>query len=165
MRYRLTDAARRLQQQGIERASALLHRSLGRRLQQVDELEYRVRGTLREALARNGRRALDLDARLRRMDLRLRFAAGWRRLEAAQREAAERMRLRMVLVRGRLDSLSAATHAPEPARHSGARLRHRAGRKRQGDQGGRRRARRIHLDVRLAKGRLRANVTRVYSSR
>jgi exodeoxyribonuclease VII large subunit len=41
------------------------------------------------------------------MDLRLRFAAGWRRLEAAQREAAERVRLRMVLVRGRLDSLSA----------------------------------------------------------
>ena len=32
-------------------------------------------------------RADDLDARLRRMDLRLRLAAFWRRLEAAEKEA------------------------------------------------------------------------------
>lgn len=85
IRFGLTDAERRLHAQGIERASALLQRSLGRRLQHVD----------------------DLDARLRRMDPRLRLAAFWRRLDAAEKDAAERVRLRMVLVRGRLDSLTA----------------------------------------------------------
>jgi exodeoxyribonuclease VII large subunit len=85
VRFRLTDAERCLHRQGIERASALLQRALGRRLQFVD----------------------DLDARLRRMDPRLRLAAFWRRLDAVEKDASERVRLRMILVRGRLDSLSA----------------------------------------------------------
>src|SRR4029077_1724467 len=43
VRYRLARAARRLHQQGVERASAVLHRNIGRMQQRVDELEYRLR--------------------------------------------------------------------------------------------------------------------------
>ena len=160
IRFRLTDAAGRLHRQGIERASALLQRSLGRRLQHVDDLEYRLRGTLREALARNGRRALDLDARLRRMDLRLRFAAGWRRLEAAERDAAERVRMRMVLVRGRLDSLSAQLAHLSPLRileRGYAIVQDESGRVIKDASAA---PVKSSLDVRLARGRLRAKVTR-----
>ena len=42
-RYRLAMANRRLHEQGVERASAVLHRNIGRRQQRVDELEYRMR--------------------------------------------------------------------------------------------------------------------------
>jgi exodeoxyribonuclease VII large subunit len=160
VRFRLTDAERRLHRQGIERASALLQRSLGRRLQRADDLDYRLRGVLREALARERRRSLDLDARLRRMDLRLRFATLWRRLEAAEKEAAERVRLRMVLVRGRLDSLSAqlAHLSPLSILDRGYAIVQ--------DESGRvvkeAAAAPVDsaLDVRLSRGRLRATVTR-----
>jgi len=43
-RYRLAMAARRLHQQGVERASAVLHRNIGRLQQRVDDFEYRVLG-------------------------------------------------------------------------------------------------------------------------
>jgi exodeoxyribonuclease VII large subunit len=138
VRFRLTDAERRLHRQGIERASALLQRSLGRRLQRAD----------------------DLDARLRRMDLRLRLAAFWRRLEAAEKEAAERVRLRVVLVRGRLDSLSAqlAHLSPLGILERGYAIV-------QDERGSVIREATAApvdsvLDVRLARGRLRATVTR-----
>ena len=138
IRFRLTDAERRLHRQGIERASALLQRSLGRRLQRMD----------------------DLDARLRRMDLRLRLAALRRRLEAAEKEASERVRLRMVLVRGRLDSLSAqlAHLSPLSILDRGYAIVQ--------DESGRvvkeAAAAPVDstLDVRLSRGRLRATVTR-----
>jgi exodeoxyribonuclease VII large subunit len=93
------------------------------------------------------------------MDLRLRFAAGWRRLEAAERDAAERVRLRMVLVRGRLDSLSAqlAHLSPLGILERGYAIVQ--------DESGRviKEAAaapvKSTLDVRLASGRLRATVT------
>ena len=138
VRFRLTDAERRLHRQGIERASALLQRSLGRRLQRAD----------------------DLDARLRRMDPRLRLAAFWRRLEAAEKGASERVRLRMILVRGRLDSLSAqlAHLSPLSILERGYAIVQ--------DESGRvvtdASAAPVDsaLDVRLSRGRLRATVTR-----
>ena len=43
MRYRLAMAARRLHQRGVERASAVLHRNIGRLQQRVDELDFRIR--------------------------------------------------------------------------------------------------------------------------
>ncbi len=43
-RYRLAMAARALHERGVERASAVLHRNVGRLQQRVDELDYRMRG-------------------------------------------------------------------------------------------------------------------------
>jgi len=107
IRYYLADAGRRLHQLGVERAGAVLQRALGKRFQQLDDFDYRLRGRLREGLERQRRRHFDLDARLRRMDLRLRFSAAWRSLELSEKSAAERMRLKMVRARGRWESLSA----------------------------------------------------------
>jgi exodeoxyribonuclease VII large subunit len=43
-RYRLAMATRALHERGVERASAVLHRNVGRLQQRVDELDYRMRG-------------------------------------------------------------------------------------------------------------------------
>ncbi len=63
-RYRLTHASRRVHQQGIERASSSVQRALGRRLQHVDEIEYRIRDRLRQRMEHSRRRLDLLAARL-----------------------------------------------------------------------------------------------------
>ncbi len=85
MRYRLTHAARRLHELGIERATSVVHRALGRRLQRVDEIDFRLRS----------------------LDPRLRLAAIRRRQELAEAALWDRIRLRMVRKRATLDSLAA----------------------------------------------------------
>jgi exodeoxyribonuclease VII large subunit len=51
LRYRLADAARRLHTRGMDRASSLLHRRIGRWLQRVDEADYALRASMRGLLA------------------------------------------------------------------------------------------------------------------
>ena len=106
-RYRLAMAARQLHEQGVERASALLHRNIGRFDQRVDELEYRLRESARGHVAGRRKRIEELSARLRSLDLRLRFAAARRRLEAAQTSIARMVQLLVTRSRGRLDPLLA----------------------------------------------------------
>src|SRR5712691_5982196 len=50
MRYRIAMAWSRSRQQGVDRGRSLLHRAIGRRLQRIDELQYRLRERLRLAL-------------------------------------------------------------------------------------------------------------------
>jgi exodeoxyribonuclease VII large subunit len=107
VRYRLAMAARRLHQQGVERASAVLHRGIGRLQQRVDELEYRLRERTGTAAALRRQRLEELIARLRSLDLRLRIAAARRRLEAADTAALQLVRLRLTRGHGRLDPLIA----------------------------------------------------------
>jgi exodeoxyribonuclease VII large subunit len=83
LRYRLAMLDRRLRQQGVERALSLLHRRIGRGLQRIDELEYRMRERLRGALDGRERARRALEIRLRRFDMRPRLAADRRRLEIA----------------------------------------------------------------------------------
>ncbi len=106
-RYRLAMAARRLHEQGVERASAVVHRNIGRLQQRVDELEYRVRDRAAAANAARRRRLEELSARLRSLDLRLRFAAARRRLEGAETGAMQLIRLRLSRAHGRLNPLIA----------------------------------------------------------
>ncbi len=107
VRYRLAMAARRLHQQGVERASAVLHRGIGRLQQRVDELEYRLRERTGTAAASRRQRLEQLLARLRSLDLRLRIAAARRRLEAADAALLQLVRLRVTRAHGRLDPLTA----------------------------------------------------------
>ena len=106
-RYRLAMAARRLHQQGVERASAVLHRNIGRLQQRVDDFEYRLRDRMGANAARKGKRLEELTARLRSLDLRLRFAAARRRLENAEAAIVQIARLRVTRGHGRLEPLSA----------------------------------------------------------
>ena len=61
LRYRLAMLERRLRQQGIERAASVLHRRMGRGLQRIDELEYRMRERIRAAIDAAGTRAAALE--------------------------------------------------------------------------------------------------------
>jgi len=107
LRYRLALLERRLRQQGIERASSVLHRRVGRGLQRTDETEYRLRTGIRAMLDARERTRRALEARLQRFDLRPRLASGRRRLEAADQAARQLARLRLERRRARLDELSA----------------------------------------------------------
>jgi exodeoxyribonuclease VII large subunit len=101
-RYRLAMAARRMHQQGIERAASILHRSIGRAAQRIDELEYRLRNRMSARLAVDRRRREALAARLRNLDLRLRVARARRRADAAETAITQLIRLRLANARGRL---------------------------------------------------------------
>jgi exodeoxyribonuclease VII large subunit len=106
-RYRLAMAARALHERGVERASAVLHRNVGRLQQRVDELDYRMRGRAQSAASIRRRRLEELTARLRNLDLRLRMAGARRRLEAADTASAQLIHLRLTLAHGRLNPLIA----------------------------------------------------------
>ena len=107
VRYRLAMAGRRLHQQGVERAAAVLHRSIGRLQQRVDELEYRLRERTATAASARRQRLEELMARLRSLDLRLRIAAARRRLEADDAAMMQLIRLRITRAHSRLDPLIA----------------------------------------------------------
>src|SRR5579884_541654 len=106
-RYRIAMAARRLHQQGLDRMTSTLHRSIGRRLQRIDELEYRLRERTRAAVGGRLRRVDEFAARLHRQDLRLRFANARRRMDAAEAKLANGIALRLTRSRGRLNPLLA----------------------------------------------------------
>ena len=106
-RYRMAMAARALHERGVERASALLHRNIGRWQQRVDELDYRMRGRALTAASVRHKRLEDLTARLRRQDLRLRIVRARQRLETADTAAAQLIHLRLTRAHGRLNALVA----------------------------------------------------------
>src|SRR3984885_8877663 len=73
VRYRLSVLARRLHEQAIGRAQALLHRSIGRRTQRVDDSTERLRNAIRKHIALRERARRTLEERLRYFDLRPRL--------------------------------------------------------------------------------------------
>ena len=116
MRYRLSLAARRLHERGVDRAVMLLHRRAGRSAQRIDELEYSLRERLRSRLRHGRERLHDLEARLRRTDLRLRFAASRARLSEAARRAERCMESRLNRARAALGALEAHLSQLSPLR-------------------------------------------------
>jgi exodeoxyribonuclease VII large subunit len=82
-RFRLAMLARRLHEQAIERAAALLHRNMGRRLQRVDDAGERLRAALRTTLAALEKKRRALEEKLRYYDLRPRFRRDRERMNIA----------------------------------------------------------------------------------
>jgi exodeoxyribonuclease VII large subunit len=115
-RYRLAMAARELHQRGVERASAALHRRIGRAQQRVDELDYRMRDCMQRTLDARRRRLEDQAARLRGQDLRVRFGEVRRRLHIAEAAALHAWRTRSALAGRRLETLSAHLSQLSPLR-------------------------------------------------
>lgn len=107
IRYRLSQSSRRLHEQGVDRTISLLHRSIGRSQQRIDELEYAARDNARRRLKQTREQWKSLDERLHKMDLRLRFAEFRSRLEAATDQAARSMHLRLSRLEGQLAPLQA----------------------------------------------------------
>jgi exodeoxyribonuclease VII large subunit len=116
LRYRIAILERRLRQQGIDRALAVLHRNIGRRLQQIDDQEYRMRESLRRTIELRKRALLAREQRLRIFDLRPRLAQDRRRLEAAETGAIHAVRLRLAEQRRKLETCSAKLQQLSPVR-------------------------------------------------
>jgi exodeoxyribonuclease VII large subunit len=116
LRYRLAMLERRLRQQGIERATSVLHRRIGRGLQRIDELEYRIRERMRAAVGSRERVRRGLELRLRQFDMRPRLAADRRRLETAERAAIGVIEARLARRRGALDRIAAKLGELSPLR-------------------------------------------------
>jgi exodeoxyribonuclease VII large subunit len=74
VRYRLLSAQRDLHRLGTDRASALVHRSVSKRAQRVDDLDLQLRALRQRLFSERRRRLADLTQRLQSADLRLRFA-------------------------------------------------------------------------------------------
>ncbi len=86
---------------------ARLHRAIGKQMQKVDELDYRLRDQWR-AIVDTRRRSLDLaSARLAQLDVRLRFARARQKLETCEASLEQRMRLRLSVARGSIAELDA----------------------------------------------------------
>jgi exodeoxyribonuclease VII large subunit len=115
-RYRLAMARRVIDQQGIRRALAVFHRAVGRRLQRVDEQEYRLRERMRALVEARQRIYRALDARVRYYDPRPRFARDHRRLETAQAAMEQRLRLDLARRSAQLQELSAKLSQLSPLR-------------------------------------------------
>lgn len=92
---------------GVTVDRARLHRAIGRHMQRVDELDYRLREQWRAAFSTRQRTLDAVTVRLGQLDLRLKFAAVRRRLEACDAAAAQSLRLRLSRARTRLAPLDA----------------------------------------------------------
>ena len=114
VRYRFAMLDRRLRQQGIDRALAILHRRVGRNLQRMDEQEYRMRERVRAVIGARERARRTLEARLQRFDIRPRLASGRRRLESAEAIAVQATRMRLARRRADLDQLTAKIEQLSP---------------------------------------------------
>ena len=105
VRLRIALLARALHQVAIDRAR--LQRTIGRHMQRVDELDYRLREQWRGGLAGRQRRLDRFTAEIARRDVRLRFASVRRRLEASGAAMTQSVRLRLSHAKARLAPLEA----------------------------------------------------------
>jgi exodeoxyribonuclease VII large subunit len=116
IRYRLSSIARRMNETGAERATSLLHRRIGRLQQQTDELERCVADNMRRQLRFRIDRWRSVDARLRRMDLRLRFSEAHRRLEVLRTDACRLIRVRLTRAHSAWQPMQAHLEQLSPVR-------------------------------------------------
>ncbi|MFM2125314.1 MAG: hypothetical protein RL328_1765 [Acidobacteriota bacterium] len=112
MRLTLALAHRRLHRVAID--SARLRGTIGRRTQRVDELDYRMRDTIRALLLRRTRGLDSLSGRLARKDVRLRFAEARRRAGALDQSLRQMMQLRLRDTRAQLTPLTAKLEQLSP---------------------------------------------------
>jgi exodeoxyribonuclease VII large subunit len=113
-RLTLALAARRFH--AVEFDPARLHRNLGRRMQRVDELDYRLRDLLRVNLDRRKRAFNATASRLARLDVRLRVAEARRRLEACEARVRQAMHRSLGRAQAALGPLEAHLKQLSPLR-------------------------------------------------
>ncbi|MCL4795015.1 MAG: exodeoxyribonuclease VII large subunit [Bryobacteraceae bacterium] len=158
IRYRLAMARQRLRERGIDRATTLLQRRLGRLQQRLDEATYRVQTLARALLQRRQRRLTAIHQRLREQNPRLRLARGAARLAQLREAAGAAIERRLAALERRLTPAAARLMALSPLRvlergysiveTAGGRLLRSSADVSAGDE----------LRVRLHRGRLRARV-------
>ena len=106
-RYQLLTYCRRLQERGLERAEALMHRSINKRAQQVDDLESRLRSVPQQLIAVHSKRLAALDCKLQALDSRVQISQARSRLEIAESQLIGRSRSMLWKQKQRFESLQA----------------------------------------------------------
>jgi exodeoxyribonuclease VII large subunit len=104
IRFRLAEAAHRLQKKGVERAVHTLGRAIARKLQLIDDLDYRLRQRVRGPLDEAARRLRELEDRLRRCDHRPRLERTKARLDTASVRLRGAMEVIVSVRRKRLEA-------------------------------------------------------------
>jgi exodeoxyribonuclease VII large subunit len=105
MRLKTATRARALHRIAVDQTT--LHRTIGRRMQRVDELEYAAKDLVRASIDLRKRALERARSRLTQLDVRLKFAAARRRLEASNTRMLQSTRLRLSGARGKLAPLDA----------------------------------------------------------
>jgi len=104
-RLNLAMRARALDRIAVDQAT--LHRAIGRRMQRIDEMEYRVRDLIRAKLNSRKRALERMGSGLAQLDVRLKFAAARRRIESSDAKIGQAMRLRVSGAKEKLSPLEA----------------------------------------------------------
>jgi len=105
MRLKIALLARGLHSVSVDQAR--LHRAIGKQMQRVDELDYKLKERWR-ARHQAKRRALEASTmRLRQLDVRLKFAVARRRLDSARAAMLQAIQLRLSRAGGALAPLAA----------------------------------------------------------
>jgi len=107
LRYRLLLSARDLHRRVGDRALTLVHRSLARREQRVDDLDLILRRLFHRSLDARSRQLADLTRRLEATDLRLRFTRDRQRQEVLRERLQTKFQSRIWNVRRRLEASQA----------------------------------------------------------
>jgi exodeoxyribonuclease VII large subunit len=113
-RFRLAMVARRLHEQAIGRAAALLHGNLGRRVQRIDEAGERLRAALRNRLAGFERKRRALEEMLLYHDLRPRFRRDRERMNTASARLETLAQTVLTRRRRRIENLTAKLEQLNP---------------------------------------------------
>ena len=103
LRYRLLNCRQSLQERGTQRAEALMHRTISRHIQRVDELDFQLRRNSRNTLLKDSRKLDDLNRRLQAADLRLKFARNRHALHNLQQRLDKSIRANLDRPQRRLD--------------------------------------------------------------
>jgi len=164
LRYRLLMARQELAEHAQHGAFARMMDGIHRRQQKLDEQRFRLEKAERQLLERCHRRSENVFAAVRHYDARRRLAAVRQRLEAQVAKLAAATQTRLLESRGALDRRTASLEALSPLAilnrgyalvfDAKSRLVKDAARLKAGDE----------LSARLARGRVRARVTRTERS-
>lgn len=114
IQWRLSNARRQVEDRGVQRAAMMLHRTLGRHQQRVDELDFRLRAALRKRLTTTERLWRERTRRLQQQDLRVQILDRRRRTDCASTLMIHDMHTRLAAARARLTSCVAELQQLSP---------------------------------------------------
>lgn len=105
MRLHLALLARRFHSLAVDQAR--LHRAIGKQMQKVDELDYRLRDRWRVLVGSRRRILENNSARLAQLDVRLQFARVRQRLESCEASLERAIRIKLTAASGKMAELDA----------------------------------------------------------
>jgi exodeoxyribonuclease VII large subunit len=115
MRFQISDAAGRLNTQGIQRASALLQRRIGRAWQRVnDQGPQRLTALVQRHIVNSWQRVEEAEQELRLHDPRMRLAGARRQHLSAHQRLTALIQQRLHQATLRINPLTASLHALSP---------------------------------------------------